>query len=657
MLRALTHIIAASAVVVIAAGCKPADSDSTPTPAAPTTAPAVAPVAAVTKPVAAVPSPAPVPFGGAALLPADIFTTFGAQAQLEQSGKVEVLPDTATPHGKVIRLTLTKRPAESWHAQARWKTVAPIERGRAMLVRMLVRAPVGAPETGDGRFEVVVQKSSSPWSGFGQPLSMSAKQDWKWIDVPMVAGASYPADGVQIAINFGFAPQVLEIADVQALLFPSGVALSSLPSPSITYEGRESNARWRKDAAGRIERYRKGDLSVTVVDAAGTPVAGAQVDVRMTRHAFLFGTCINGRLLNDGPDGDQYRTVVENLFNVVVHEGAMKWVDMDWVGGFEKTARKRTPEERAAHIANVKRILDWTEARGIKTRGHAIIWPGWGKQWAFLPPYLRLMVEAGDTEGVRREIDARFRTALDAFKGRLIEWDVVNESVRNTDLQKFLGREELVRWYKLAKEIDPNSVNVINDYMMLSGGAIPERVDAFYDEVKWLLDNGAPIDAIAEQAHFGWDLPGMEQSWTILERFAAFGKPMRITEFDIAIADEKLQADYTRDFYTLMFSHPQMEQILMWGFWEGSHWMPSAAMFRRDWTPKPNYYAFHDLVFQQWWTNVSGATDARGAFATRGFLGEYQISVTVNGVTTTRRLSLGGPGASVTVVAQERRGQ
>lgn len=38
-----------------------------------------------------------------------------------------------------------------------------------------------------------------------------------------------------------------------------------------------------------IEAHRKGDTTIAVVDAAGRPVSGAKVQVRQTRHAFLFG--------------------------------------------------------------------------------------------------------------------------------------------------------------------------------------------------------------------------------------------------------------------------------------------------------------------------------------------------------------------------------
>ena len=39
----------------------------------------------------------------------------------------------------------------------------------------------------------------------------------------------------------------------------------------------------------RIEKHRKADAAIVVVDAAGRPLSNAKIDVEQTRHAFLFG--------------------------------------------------------------------------------------------------------------------------------------------------------------------------------------------------------------------------------------------------------------------------------------------------------------------------------------------------------------------------------
>lgn len=135
----------------------------------------------------------------------------------------------------------------------------------------------------------------------------------------------------------------------------------------------------------------------------------------------------------------------------------------------------------------------------------------------------------------------------------------------------------------------------------------------------------------------------------ILDRFAALGLDISITEHDIDTQDEQLQADFTRDFLTTVFSHPSVVAILTWGFWENSHWRPNAAYYRSDWSITPAGQAWLDLVMKKWWTTASLETGANGAARTRGFLGSYEITVTHGGVSKTVRAALPAAGASVDV--------
>jgi len=112
----------------------------------------------------------------------------------------------------------------------------------------------------------------------------------------------------------------------------------------------------------------------------------------------------------------------------------------------------------------------------------------------------------------------------------------------------------------------------------------------------------------------------------VLDRFAELGLPIQITEFDVAIRNEDVQAEYLRDFYTAVFSHPATDKIVMWGFFEKVMWKPLGALVRTDWTYKPNYHTYMDLVYNQWWTPDSmGTSDGSGTFGIRGFHGYYDI--------------------------------
>ena len=63
----------------------------------------------------------------------------------------------------------------------------------------------------------------------------------------------------------------------------------------------------------------------------------------------------------------------------------------------------------------------------------------------------------------------------------------------------------------------------------------------------------------------------------------------------------------------------------MWGFWEGAHWRPKAALWNRDFTPRPAALKYRELVFDRWWTRWEGTADAKGECRVRAFYGRHLV--------------------------------
>ena len=152
----------------------------------------------------------------------------------------------------------------------------------------------------------------------------------------------------------------------------------------------------------------------------------------------------------------------------------------------------------------------------------------------------------------------------------------------------------------------PETHLALNENTILTrGGDTQSEQDIYAGWIQYLIDQGQGPDVIGMQGHFDSNVTDPVRVLEILDRFAKFGKPIQITEFDLPIRDEDGQARYTRDFLTTIFSHPAIEAFTMWGFWEGQMWQPPGALLRKDFTPKPNGQAFMDLVLKQWWTDVT----------------------------------------------------
>jgi hypothetical protein len=153
------------------------------------------------------------------------------------------------------------------------------------------------------------------------------------------------------------------------------------------------------------------------------------------------------------------------------------------------------------------------------------------------------------------------------------------------------------------------------------------------------------------QCHFDSLLTGPEDMLAILDRYAKYGMPIWATEYDVDIDDEEVSGRFTGDFYTTLFSHPSVEGIVMWGFWDGIHWKSNAPMYRQDWSLKPSGEAIRELLLKTWSTDIEGTTDAEGTFSTCGFLGEYEIQVSTAGKTISTNAQLKGGGSDIVIVA------
>ena len=251
----------------------------------------------------------------------------------------------------------------------------------------------------------------------------------------------------------------------------------------------------------------------------------------------------------------------------------------------------------------------------------------------------------GKPDALRKRILDHVRDEVGAFKGQIAEWDVVNEPVTNTDVQRALGNGILAETFKAAREADPQARLFINDYGILShGGTDAEHQDAYYRTIRELLDAKAPVQGIGMQGHFNEQLTPITKVWEILNRFGALGLPIEITEHDINAWDDEVMADYTRDFMTAVFAHSATSGFITWGFWEKGHWIPNAAQWTGAWQLRGHGKVWYDLVFKKWWTSVNTETGKGGVAKVRGFLGDYTIEARSGSKkkTVTAKLKRGG---------------
>lgn len=503
--------------------------------------------------------------------------------------------------------------------------------GDSLVVSFCLRDP-GDDPSGISLTADVVGVDGDTWLDRSY-VFMPEPGEWKqyYLVAQVPEGETY---GAELVLDIGWKAQVLELGGVSAVAVAGGLdkdARKLVPESRIgfNYRGMEADAPWRAEAETRIGEIRRGALEVLVVDSEGNPIEGADVHVEMLDHAYDFGTAVAMRHLTDTPNEDQakYQQIIEEYFNCVVAENSLKW--SPWNGDWG-----------ADYGQNVTfRAVEWLEARGIPLRGHVLFWPSWDTDKT--PAYMKSL--SGDPDALRAEILRHIEEETTAMQGHVFEWDVINEAFANREVTSAMGDDPerppfFAEAFQAAREFAGEDVKLYyNDYDLFSNSGVRTFEKNLFT---YLLEQGAPIDGYGEQAHVGTDkMIAPERVIEMLdELWEATGLQMKITEYDFTIAlamedSYRVQSDYTRDLMTAVFSHESSNGFMVWGFWAGAHWRESAAMFGHDWQIMPWANTWYRLVHETWWTDEIAVTDENGIAAADAYLGDYRITVTVDGKT------------------------
>ncbi|MFE6734793.1 endo-1,4-beta-xylanase [Microbacterium sp. NPDC057650] len=299
----------------------------------------------------------------------------------------------------------------------------------------------------------------------------------------------------------------------------------------------------------------------------------------------------------------EFQDILSRQFSSLTPENDMKWDAVH-------------PAPGVYDFASADALVAFAEANHQKVRGHTLVWHSQNPAW---------VTEAAKTwtcEQAKDVLEDHIRTVVGHFKGKVYEWDVANEIFKDTwdaggvslrtDSNPFLKACAddpvglLADAFTWAHEADPAAVLFLNDY---NAEGINEKTDAYYDLAQQLLDRGAPLGGFGAQAHLSLQYGFDTSLQANMERFAALGLKVAITEADVRIpvpagqsgptAEQvATQSERYRALLQACLNVKACSSFTVWGFTDAHSWVPGvfpgegwATISDESFTRKPAFDA------------------------------------------------------------------
>ena len=273
--------------------------------------------------------------------------------------------------------------------------------------------------------------------------------------------------------------------------------------------------------------------------------------------------------------------------------------------------------------------FNWYTSVGFEMRAHNLLWGGNNStDYHCIPQWV--MNLSSNPKTMYAACKNRVIREVTRYKGKIKEYDVLNEPTHANYLQKLVG--DSINWncFKWAHAADPDARLYVNDYNIIE---YQDQTNNFVALVKKMLLNGAPVSGIGAQCHIGSSVD-LVNFKTRFDQLGQFGLPVKITEFDMgakSLTEQQYAAEISK-MMRLAFSHPSIQGFIFWGLSEPT-WVPESIsnLIREDKTSKLAADTLYHLVHEVWTTKLTGETNSTGNFAFNGYYGDYDVELKVNG--------------------------
>jgi endo-1,4-beta-xylanase len=268
--------------------------------------------------------------------------------------------------------------------------------------------------------------------------------------------------------------------------------------------------------------------------------------------------------------------VTSREFTSVTAENAMKWGSL-------------APTSSSFNFSDADRLVDFAVANGQRLRGHTLFW----HRLNGLPDWLteELNKSSDPAARLRELMVTHAATVVGRYAGQIAQWDVINEPLAATGADfdpeniffQLLGEEYLDIALLLAHTADPSAELFINETFVEFQ---PKKFEGLIALAQRLLARGIPLHGLGLQGHFFVRAPDEAILHDQLQRIAALGLKVEITELDIPLplfsnTPDPLaaQAQAYADVFNACLAVTLCSGITMWGIDDAHTWLDSFLAF------------------------------------------------------------------------------
>lgn len=285
----------------------------------------------------------------------------------------------------------------------------------------------------------------------------------------------------------------------------------------------------------------------------------------------------------------------------------------EWEMKFTATHPRPNTDPAPYDFSGGDTLVTFALTHNMQVRGHTLVWHGDNPAWLTSGGY--------SVSQMKAIVQDHITHVVQHFGTNVFAWDVVNEAFNDDGTMRstifydqpgigFAGQgtayiEQSLRW---ANAANPSAKLFYNDY---GAEVINSKSDAILAMATDFKNRGVPLQGIGFQMHvdLNFDNVATLQSFAAnLQRFAALGLELHITELDIRVTANDAntlaqQAALYGKIVTACVQQPACKMVQTWGFTDKHSWIPGffpgygwALPFDDTYQKKPAYTAIYDAL-------------------------------------------------------------